>query len=67
VIAAVFAKWVVSALFTVKLVMIFGCYLWSTTASVGFLSAMVPEKRKLLATYPVALFYLVIAWMILVE
>jgi hypothetical protein len=45
----------------------FAAYLWATTASVGFLAALVPEKRKLLATYPVGLFYLVMAWMILVQ
>jgi protein YIPF6 len=51
----------------IELAVVFGAYLWATTASVGFLAALVPEKRKLLATYPVGLFYLVLAWMIVVE
>ena len=43
------------------------CYAWSTRASVMFMGAMVEEKRRLLATYPVFLFYIVILWMILIE
>jgi len=42
-------------------------FLWSTFASVGFLAGMVPNDRKLLAVYPVFLFYLVIAWMVVVN
>jgi len=37
---------------------------WSTFAALGFLSAMVPDHRRVLAIYPVFLFYLVIAWLI---
>eukprot|EP00298_Acanthocystis_sp_HF-20_P000020 c10017_g1_i1.p1 GENE.c10017_g1_i1~~c10017_g1_i1.p1 ORF type:complete len:186 (+),score=33.37 c10017_g1_i1:51-608(+) len=40
---------------------------WSTTASVGFMRTMVPPDREALAVYPVFLFYLFIAWMIIVE
>lgn len=39
-------------------------WLWATFAALGFLSAMVPDHRRALATYPVFLFYLVIAWLI---
>lgn len=55
------------AMHFLELAVVFGAYLWATTASVGFLAALVPEKRKLLATYPVALFYLVVAWLIVVQ
>eukprot|EP01122_Echinamoeba_exundans_P007118 TRINITY_DN2117_c0_g1_i1.p1 TRINITY_DN2117_c0_g1~~TRINITY_DN2117_c0_g1_i1.p1 ORF type:complete len:122 (-),score=23.62 TRINITY_DN2117_c0_g1_i1:836-1201(-) len=40
-------------------------FVWSTFSSVGFFAALVPPNRKALATYPVFLFYLIIAWMIL--
>ncbi len=43
------------------------CYVWATRASVMFMGAMVEEKRRLLAVYPVVLFYIVILWMIIVE
>eukprot|EP00301_Raphidiophrys_heterophryoidea_P005517 c12306_g2_i1.p1 GENE.c12306_g2_i1~~c12306_g2_i1.p1 ORF type:complete len:209 (+),score=37.59 c12306_g2_i1:38-628(+) len=42
-------------------------FIWATTASVGFMAQMVPPDRKALAVYPVVLFYLFIAWMVLVE
>jgi len=44
-----------------------GCFIWSTIASIGFLRSMVPPDRKALAVYPVCLFYLVLAWMIIVH
>eukprot|EP01114_Cavostelium_apophysatum_P004189 TRINITY_DN1436_c0_g1_i2.p1 TRINITY_DN1436_c0_g1~~TRINITY_DN1436_c0_g1_i2.p1 ORF type:complete len:203 (-),score=4.89 TRINITY_DN1436_c0_g1_i2:61-669(-) len=44
-----------------------GCFLWSTWASVGFLAGMIPPDRRLLAVYPICLFYLVLAWMIIVN
>jgi hypothetical protein len=40
---------------------------WSTRASVPFMSALVPPARRVLAVYPVLLFYAVIAWMVLVQ
>lgn len=36
-------------------------------ASVVFMTAMVPPNRRLLALYPVCLFYVVIAWMVYIE
>lgn len=36
-------------------------------ASVGFMAQLLPEDRKALGVYPVLLFYLAIAWMILVQ
>ena len=41
-------------------------FLWATASSVGFMSELVPEDRKLLAVYPVFLFYFTIGWVILV-
>ena len=43
-----------------------GC-VWSLRASVVFMSQMVPEKRKVLATYPVFLFYIFLGWLILIQ
>jgi len=38
---------------------------WSTGASVGYMSELVPEDRTALAVFPVWLFYIAIAWMVL--
>jgi len=35
-------------------------------ASVGFMSTLVSEERKILAVYPVFLFYLFLAWFSLI-
>jgi hypothetical protein len=43
-----------------------GCLVWAILASRGFLTDVVPQNRKFLATYPIALFYAVVSWMILV-
>jgi len=37
---------------------------WSSYAAMGFLSEMVGASRKLLALYPILLFYLVIGWIV---
>jgi len=42
-------------------------FMWSTWASVGFLSGLVPADRKILAVYPVFLFYVVLSWLIVVH
>ena len=39
---------------------------WSIYSSVEFMTHMVPEKRKVLAAYPVILFFLFLGWFILV-
>mmetsp|Transcript_29168 Transcript_29168/g.58780 ORF Transcript_29168/g.58780 Transcript_29168/m.58780 type:complete len:203 (+) Transcript_29168:117-725(+) len=41
--------------------------MWSTKASQGFLSEVVPTKRSALAAYPVYLFYVALAWIILIR
>lgn len=38
---------------------------WSTVSSVGFVGELVPDDRTALAVYPVGLFYVAIAWMII--
>lgn len=53
--------------FWLRLVVVGLCFTWGSTASVGFLSALVPENRRALAAYPVFLFYLCISWMVLVQ
>lgn len=37
------------------------------SASVVFMSKLVPPKRKALTVYPVLLFYLFISWMVLIQ
>jgi xanthine/uracil permease len=37
---------------------------WSLTAAMGFLSDAQLDNRRLLALYPMGLFYFVIAWMV---
>ena len=40
---------------------------WCCKASVGFMSVLVPTEKRTLAVYPVLLFYISIAWLILVS
>ena len=40
---------------------------WCCKASVGFMSVLVPSEKRTLAVYPVLLFYISIAWLILVS
>jgi len=42
-------------------------FFWSTYASYGFLSGMIPPERRLLAVYPIFLFYLVLGWMVVAQ
>lgn len=39
----------------------------AAAASVVFMAQMVPTERKVLAVFPVFLFYVVISWMIVLE
>ncbi len=39
-------------------------FVWSTRASVVFMSQLVNDDRKVLASYPVFLFYIAIGWII---
>jgi hypothetical protein len=64
--ACMLVKLVFSGIIWRLILVIIGC-IWSLRASVVFMSQMVPEKRKILATYPVFLFYIFIGWLILVQ
>eukprot|EP00397_Hematodinium_sp_SG-2012_P019688 GEMP01020244.1.p1 GENE.GEMP01020244.1~~GEMP01020244.1.p1 ORF type:complete len:197 (+),score=23.16 GEMP01020244.1:327-917(+) len=48
-----------------KFIFVLAGFLWSTGASVGFMTDIVPDDRKALGVYPVWLFYAAISWMIL--
>ena len=48
-----------------KLIYVALAFAWSTYSSVHFIKEMVPEDRKELAMYPVFLFYLFLAWFII--
>lgn len=48
-----------------KVLLVAGGLFWAGGASVGFVAELVPEEKKLLGLYPVWLFYVAIAWMIL--
>eukprot|EP00927_Polykrikos_kofoidii_P061485 TRINITY_DN56320_c0_g1_i1.p1 TRINITY_DN56320_c0_g1~~TRINITY_DN56320_c0_g1_i1.p1 ORF type:complete len:221 (+),score=35.80 TRINITY_DN56320_c0_g1_i1:144-806(+) len=50
-----------------KVIFVVVGFTWSTGASVGFMSELVPEDRKALGVYPVWLFYVAIAWLILIS
>ncbi|CAD5205938.1 unnamed protein product [Bursaphelenchus okinawaensis] len=39
-------------------------FAWSTYASTAFLASAQPERRKILAMYPVVLFYFVVSWLV---
>ncbi|XP_072040535.1 protein YIPF6-like isoform X2 [Amphiura filiformis] len=54
-----------SALFAVRLIIVIIAFGWSTFASLAFIGESQPQHRKLLAIYPVFLFYFVIGWMII--
>jgi len=50
-----------------QLIIVFVGFAWSTRASVGFMAQLIQSERKVLAVYPVLLFYLCIGWFILVQ
>jgi len=50
--------------FLITLVICACAYLWSTYSSVGFIKALVTEDKKMLAAYPVMLFYLFLTWFV---
>ena len=37
-------------------------WIWSTTSSISFMAALLPVDRKELGIYPIAIFYLFLAW-----
>ncbi|CAG9319873.1 YIPF6_2 [Blepharisma stoltei] len=50
----------------IKIPIVLAGFAWSTLSSIGFMTQLVPESRKVLAEYPVILFYLFLGWFILV-
>jgi len=59
-----FAGWALDLLLRAAVLSVgFG---WATRASVAFLSEALPPRRRMLAVYPVLLFYLAIAWLIFI-
>lgn len=51
--------------FAVKFVVVIPAFLWSSTSSIAFMSSVIGDKRKLLAVYPIVLFYLYLSWFVL--
>lgn len=51
----------------VKLIFVTIGFIWSTRASVVFMTRVIKEERRLLAVYPVFFFYTFIAWLILLQ
>jgi len=43
------------------------CFIWAVYASIGFLDASLNSEKKALGIYPVFLFYLTLAWMIILQ
>ncbi|OQR91762.1 hypothetical protein THRCLA_08880 [Thraustotheca clavata] len=64
---ACFLTRVVSSHVAIRLVFVGIGFIWSTRASVVFMSQLVPPKKKALTVYPVLLFYIFISWMILIQ
>jgi len=64
-IAAVICLFIPKVIAFIKLIVLGAALYGATGASVSFISTIVPADRKALAVYPVWLFYLNIAWMIL--
>jgi hypothetical protein len=42
-------------------------FVWSTRASVVFMSQVISPERKVLAVYPVFFFYTFITWMVIIS
>ncbi|KAI9184351.1 hypothetical protein H9P43_003404 [Blastocladiella emersonii ATCC 22665] len=59
---ALFVGWIV-----IRAPIVAGAFLWSTYASLAFLNAVNLAGRRLLAVYPVYIFYFTLAWMILIS
>merc|ERR1719343_1216582 len=55
-----------SQIIWLKVIFVVVGFTWATGASVGFMSELVAEDRKALGVYPVWLFYVAIAWLILI-
>jgi hypothetical protein len=56
-----------SSLWAVRFAVVLLFLAWSMRAAVGFMGQMLPQDRKGLGVFPILLFYLSLAWMILVQ
>ena len=54
-------------LFFVKPIVMGGSWVWATRAATGFLTVDGIQNRKMLALYPVCLFYFVLCWLTMVS
>ncbi|KAH3855265.1 protein YIPF6-like [Dreissena polymorpha] len=59
------AKVQTTVLFIIRFVAVVVGFGWSTFASTAFLAESQPPNRKVLAMYPIFLFYFVISWLII--
>ena len=48
-----------------RCVIVLAGFMWSTFASMQFLGDCNPAPRKVLAVYPMFLFYLIVGWMVI--
>ena len=49
----------------IRCIIVLAGFVWSTLASMTFLGDCQPPSRKLLAVYPMFLFYLIVGWMVI--
>eukprot|EP00735_Rhodelphis_limneticus_P003409 TRINITY_DN14880_c0_g1::TRINITY_DN14880_c0_g1_i1::g.16177::m.16177 TRINITY_DN14880_c0_g1::TRINITY_DN14880_c0_g1_i1::g.16177 ORF type:complete len:202 (-),score=20.78,sp/Q28CH8/YIPF6_XENTR/46.20/2e-51,Yip1/PF04893.12/2.3e-14 TRINITY_DN14880_c0_g1_i1:371-976(-) len=54
-----------AAAWILRIIIVIAACSWATIASIGFLSEVVTPERRVLAVYPVLLFYIALAWMVL--
>eukprot|EP01017_Pseudomicrothorax_dubius_P022410 TRINITY_DN2426_c0_g1_i1.p1 TRINITY_DN2426_c0_g1~~TRINITY_DN2426_c0_g1_i1.p1 ORF type:complete len:226 (+),score=49.08 TRINITY_DN2426_c0_g1_i1:154-831(+) len=52
--------------FLIRLAIVGLGFAWSTMSSVAFMGALVTDEKKVLGVYPVFLFYLFLAWFVLI-
>lgn len=50
----------------VKVACVGAACFWSTKAAANFVAAMVQERRRPLALYPVLLFYIFLGWFVMI-
>ncbi|ESN92335.1 hypothetical protein HELRODRAFT_89615 [Helobdella robusta] len=54
-------------IFVVRCIFVFASLVWSVFASTAFLANCQPPRRKLLAVYPIFLFYFFLSWIVLLN
>ena len=59
-------SYLTGGMFLIRALLVAGGFLWSTFSSIGFMGALVEPNKKMLAVYPVFLFYLFLSWFVLV-